>query len=172
MLTRVSNVTVTTSKELTGQKIQMNTLFLPGLEGELMKRCSVRKLLTFGNLGPFHCRRSRGKCCMDKTELLTVSLWSSPRWGFVTEPSYLFEFPPVYVLCILISCLELVPSDKGHRSMGGSCQGCSVPLNKINFKSVKDRLTMGQRTSKDVFAIILQTVEPHCSGHSFRDYLK
>lgn len=42
------------------QKIQMNALFLPGLEKELMKRCSVCELLTSGNLGPFYRRRSPG----------------------------------------------------------------------------------------------------------------
>ena len=36
------------------QKIQMNALFLPGIsKKELMKRCAVWELLTFGNLGLF-----------------------------------------------------------------------------------------------------------------------
>lgn len=77
------------------QKIQMNALFLPGLErswwrGVLSRSCWL--------LATWDCSTVQGHrvCCIGRIKLLMVSLWCKPRWVFVTvppEPSYSFELP-------------------------------------------------------------------------------
>lgn len=72
------------------QKIQMNALFLPGLEsswwrGVLSRSCWL--------LATWDCSPVEGHwvCCIDRIKLLMVSLWCNPRWVFVIvppEPSY------------------------------------------------------------------------------------
>lgn len=63
---------------------------------ELMKRCSVEELLTFGNLGPFHCRRSQG--------VLHRQNWSADsefmeraQMGFCNRTQLVFWIP---LLCL------------------------------------------------------------------------
>lgn len=78
LLTPVSNVTATADR----QKIQMNALFLPGLErswwrGVLSGSCWL--------LASWDCSTVEGHsvCCIGRIKLLKVSLWCNPRWPAV-----------------------------------------------------------------------------------------
>ena len=90
----------------------------PGPRKELMKRCSVEKLLTFGNLGPFHRRRSPG--------MMHRQNWIADS-EFMEQPQMVFLL--LYWIPSRVRPLhpyQQFGSDIGHRSIKGSCQGCRV----------------------------------------------
>lgn len=104
------------------QKIQMNTLFLPGFRNELMKRCSVWDLLTFGNLGPLLCRRSPGVSQRQSQTADGEFRGAGPDGVFATATAvyHLSDLCcPTSLLCILIGCLD----STCNTDLYGSCSG-------------------------------------------------
>lgn len=97
------------------QKIQINASFLPGPRKELMKRCSIYELLTFGNL--FYSRRSLA-VLRRQNQIADGDFTARPRRVFATAPIAPIEVCPAALICILISLLsDLVPSDVKRESI-------------------------------------------------------
>lgn len=132
------------------QKIQMNALFLPGVfekgaDEEVRLSGSCWLSATWDCFGS---SKVTGCVCADRIELLMAKFAPQPQMGFVSlslwcpKPNYSFKkTPPPVTLCLNFNQL--------FRSLSiWVLPGVQRRSLKINFQSVKDKVTTGQRTSR------------------------
>lgn len=128
----------------------MNALFLPGLEKELMKRCSVYELLTSGNLGPLYCRRSLG-VLHRQNQTADGDFMAWPQMGFchcATWTQSLFSTPSRVSHLHLNQVFRSSAIWRVTQINKGPARG-TVPLNKISHSQLRAGCQRGASRGQD-----------------------